>query len=30
MMNKLKELTILKKVIRDNLNKIEETDTCST
>ena len=27
MMNKLKELAILKKVIRDNLNKIEEIDT---
>jgi len=26
-MNKLKRLAILKKVIKDNLNKIEEIDT---
>ena len=26
-MSELKRLTILEKVVRDNLNKIEETDT---
>ncbi len=29
MMNKLKELVILEKVIRDNLNKIEEINICN-
>ncbi len=30
MMSKLKRLIILEKVVRDNLDKIEETDICRT
>ncbi len=30
MMSELKRLTILEKVVRDNSDKIEETDTCRT
>jgi len=30
MMNELKRLTILEKVVKDNLNKIEEIDICRT
>ncbi len=30
MMSELKRLAILEKVIKDNLDKIEETDTCKT
>jgi len=28
MMSELKRLAILEKVVKDNLDKIEETDTC--
>ncbi len=30
MMSELKRLVILEKVVRDNLDKIKETDTCKT
>ncbi len=30
MINELKELVILEKVVRDNTNKIEEIDICKT
>ncbi len=30
MINELKELTILEKVVRDNIDKIEEINICKT